>query len=188
MKRPVSKTVRKDPYWSGVFCGAFWGCFFMSIALFLFLQYQGLQFAVSPEQLALMVKAQIQNQAKQEIPKMLERIKQELPTELPNHLEELDNLTIGIGASQVKLPPELLTTIKYEFTRVFEAALMNTLNNYDLMASEKSVEKNTYDLIRNAVRREIIGKTYRINYSKWFTVPVKIVESTHPGVPFKIGI
>ncbi len=188
MKRPVPKTVRKDSYWNGVFCGVFLGCFFMSIAFYLFLQYQGLQFAISPEQLAEMVKVQIQNQAKQEIPQMLEKIKKELPNELPNHLEELDNLTIGIGSSQVKLPSELLAAIKLEFTRVFEAALINTLNNYNLMASEKLVGKNTYELIRKAVRQEIIGKTYRINYSKWFTVPVKVVENSHQGVPFKIGI
>ncbi len=188
MNKPTLKAGRKEPYWNGVFCGVFLGCFFMSIALFLLIQYQGLQFAISSEQLAQMVRTQIQNQAKQDIPEFLEKIKTELPNELPNHLEELDNLTIGIGNNQVKLPPELLSALKGEFTRVFEAALINTLNNYNLMASEELVGKNTYELIRKAVKREIIGKTYHINYSKWFSVPVKIVESSHQGTPFEIGL
>jgi hypothetical protein len=183
MNRPTSKAGRKDPYWNGVFCGVFLGCFFMSIALFLFIQFRGLQFAISPDELARMVKAQVQNQAKRDIPELLEKIKIDLPNELPNHLEELDKLTIGIGNNQVQLPPEFLTALKSEFTRVFQIALINTLNNYNLMASEELVGKNTYELIRNTVKREIIGKTYHINYTSWFSVPVKIVESNQ-NTPF----
>ncbi|HBF39403.1 MAG TPA: hypothetical protein DDW50_19045 [Firmicutes bacterium] len=186
MNRPTPK--HKDPYWNGVLCGAFLGCFLMSIASFLFIQYQGLQFAINPEQLAQMVRTKIQNQAKQDIPQLLEKIKIELPNELPNHLEELDNLTINIGNSQVKLPPELSAALKEEFSRTFEVALINTLNNYNLMASEELIGKNTYELIRKAVKQEIIGRTYHINYSHWFSVPVKIVETSQRNTPFEIGI
>jgi hypothetical protein len=187
MAKPPSSKVRlnKSPYWNGVMIGAFLGCFFMSITLFFFVQCQGLQFAINSEQLAQLVKAKVQTQAQQDIPQILEKIKQDLPGELPNHLEELDNLTIGIGNNQVKLPPELIAALKDEFNRVFEAALINTLNNYSTMASEKLIGKNTYEMVKGIIKREI-GKTYRINYSEWFSVPVKIVESRHKQ--FELGI
>jgi hypothetical protein len=177
MAKPSSSKMRfhKDRYWNGVLSGFFLGCVFISAALLSFIQYQGLRFVINPEQLSSLVQAKVQLEARQNIPQILEKIKEDLPAELPNHLDEIDELTIGIGNSQVKLPPDFQAALKTELSRIFEAALINTLSNYDTQAFEKLIGDDAYKMVQKTIRQELIGKTYRIKYSGLFSVPVKFV-------------
>jgi hypothetical protein len=179
MVKSSSQKVRinKDPYWKGVLSGVFLSCFFISIAISLFIKYQGLQFAINPKQLAKLVQAEVQIEAGKDIPQILERIKRDLPNELPNHLNQLEELTIGLGNSQIRLPPELLAAIESEFNRIFETAIINTVNSYNTLAYEELIGEKVYKTVERTIRQELIGKTYFIRYSQWFSVPVKIVAS-----------
>ena len=167
----------KDPFWSGVFTGVFLGCFFICIAILIFIKFQGLQVVINPEQLARLVQVKVQREARSDIPQILEDIKKQLPNELPNHLEELDGLTIGFGSSQVKLPPEVTATIKTEFNRIVESAVINTLNTYNTLGYEEQIGKKAYEIVASVLKQEIIGKTYFVMSSRWFSVPIKIVGS-----------
>jgi hypothetical protein len=183
---PKKQGFDKNSYWNGVFTGVFIGSFFICITALFFIKIQGLQVAINPEQLAKLVQVKVQSEVRRDIPQILEDIKNELPQEIPNHLEELDGLTIGFGNSQIKLPPEVITTIKTEFNRIFEAAIMNTLNNYNTLTYEERIGMNAYEMVDSVLKQEIIGKTYIIKSSQWFSVPVKIVGSTKNQ--FQIGI
>ena len=92
----------KEPFWNGVFTGAFIVGFLMSLAIIFFIKFQGFQVAINPEQLAKLVQIKVQSELRSEIPQIFEDIKKNLPNEISNHLEELDGLTIGFGNSQVK--------------------------------------------------------------------------------------
>jgi hypothetical protein len=133
-----------------------------------------------------LVQAKVQSEVRHEIPQIFEDIKKDLPNEIPNHLEELDGLTIGFGNNQVKLPPEVINVIKTEFNRVFETAIINTLNNYNTLTYEERIGKNAYETVENTIKQEIIGRTYLVKYSQWLSIPVKIVGSTNRQ--FQIGI
>lgn len=180
------KKSTKDHYWNGVFTGVFLGCFIISLMLLVFIRVQGFKVAINPEYLAKMVQMKVQAEARQDIPQLLEGFKDELPTEIGNHLDGLENLTIGFGSSQVKLPEEMLAAIKTEFNRILEATVLNTLNHYDTTRYQERIGENVYRLIKDMLHQEIIGKTYVIKASQWFSVPVRIVGSS--GVQPRIGI
>ncbi len=186
---PTKKVMDKDRYWNGVFTGVFIGCFFLCISILLIIRFQGLRVAVNPEQLAILVKTKVQTEAKKDIPRILEDIKKELPNEVYNHLEGLkglDDLTIGFGQSQVKLPDEVIVGIKKEFNRIIEEAIINTLNNYNTIPYEERIGNDAYDMVKSIINQELIGKTYIIKTSQWLSVPIKIVNSNNSQ--FKIGI
>jgi hypothetical protein len=167
-----------DRYWNGVFCGVFLGCFFTALLILIIIRVQGLKVAINPEQLAKMVQIKVQEEAKNDVPLLLQGFKSELPGEINQHLDGLDDLTIGFGKSQVKLPDDVLFSIKSEFNRIIEEGIINTLNQYDTTQYQQRVGKNAYDLVSNMLNQEIIGRTYLIKTTKWFTVPVKIVATS----------
>lgn len=168
-------------YWSGVFTGVFIGCFILSSLILIFLRVQGLKVIINPEQLAQMVRDKVQVEAKKDMPKLLEDFKKDLPQEIGTHLE-VDQLKIGFGGSEVNLPEEITRAIENEFNRVIETAIINTLNSYDTGEYERKMAESAYKMVDQMLRREVIGKTYLIQSSKWFTVPVKIVSSTNKQV------
>ena len=176
----------KDRYWNGVFTGVFIGSFFLSLLLLIFIRVQGFKLAINPEQLARLVQAKVESQARQDIPQLFQGFKQELPGEVDKHLGGLDDLTIGFGQSQVKLPDEVLATIKFEFNRIIEESIANTLNDYDTSKYQERIGKSAYELVNQMLMRELIGKTYLIKTSQWFSVPVKIVISNSDQL--QIGI
>ena len=184
---PITKKVAaKDRYWNGVFTGVFIGCFFVSILLIIFIRFQGLRIAINPGKLAKLVQEKVQHEAERDIPQILQELKRELPAEVSSHLEGLDDLSIGFGKSQVKLPTEVISGIKLEFNRVIETAIINTLNDYDTSKYEGRIGSNAYSLIEKLLRQDIIGKTYLIETSKWFAVPIKIVGTNNHSL--RVGI
>jgi len=176
----------KDRYWSGVFCGVFLGCFFSALLILVFIRLQGLKVAINPNQLAKMVQIKVQAEAKDDIPMLLEGFKQELPTEIDQHLDGLDDLTIGFGKSRIKLPENVLAAIKDEFNRIIEAGIINTLNDYNTTVYQERVGKNAYNLVSNMLNQDIIGKTYLIKTTRWLSVPVKIIATSDEQL--KIGM
>jgi hypothetical protein len=172
------KRFDKDHYWSGVFCGVFLGCFFTALLILVIIRLQGLKVAINPNQLAKMVQVKVQEEAKNDIPLLLQGFKNELPGEINQHLDGLSDLTIGFGQSQVKLPEEVLFSIKGEFNRIIEEGIINTLNHYDTSQYQQRVGKSAYDLVSNMLNQEIIGRTYLIKTTQWFSVPVKIVATS----------
>jgi hypothetical protein len=179
---------KKDPYWIGVLTGVFIGCFFSCLSIILLIKSQGIRIGINPEQLALLVQTRVRSEAGQEIPRILEGIKNDLPRQLPDNLTALDQLTIGFGDSQVKLPAELVNTMKTELNRIFETILINTLNNYNTTAYQDMVAKNSYEMVENTLKQEIIGKKYLLKYSAWFSIPVTVVSSSKSKSQFQIGI
>lgn len=177
MARQSSKHFDKDHYWNGVFCGVFLGCFFTALLILITIRVQGLKVAINPNQLAKMVQIKVQEEAKNDIPLLLEGFKKELPMEISQHMMGLDDLTIGFGKSQVKLPEDVLYSIKSEFNRIIEEGIINTLNHYDTTQYQTRVGKNAYDLVSDMLNQEIIGRTYLIKTTEWFSVPVKIVAT-----------
>ncbi len=186
MAKSTKKGFDKDRYWSGVFCGVFLGCFFSVLLFLVTLRLQGVKVGINSDQLAKMVQIKVQTAAKNDIPMLLEGVKQNLPGEIDKHLDGLEDLTIGFGQSQVKLPEPMLLSIKTEFNRIIEEGIINTLNNYDTTRYQERVGKSAYNLVSDLLNREIIGKTYLIKTSRWFSVPLKIVSSTNDQ--FKIGL
>lgn len=173
-KTPISK----DRYWNGVFTGVFIGCFILSVFILVFVRLQGLRVVINPSQLALMVKNKVQTEARKDIPQLLEDFKHDLPQEIGNHFDEIDQLKIGFGNSEIKLPTEISSSIKLEFNRVVESAIINTLNSYDTGKYEAKIAANAYEMVDKMLRQEIIGKTYLIQSFNWLTVPVKIVSTS----------
>jgi hypothetical protein len=145
-----------------------------------------LKVGINPDQLAKIVQIKVQTAAKSDIPLLLEGFKRDLPDEINKHLNGLDDLTIGFGKSQVKLPENMLLSIKDEFNRIIEEGIINTLNNYDMTQYQERVGKNAYDLVSDLLNREIIGRTYLIKTTRWFSVPLKIVSTSEEQ--FKIGL
>jgi hypothetical protein len=186
MAKSSNKHFDKDRYWSGVFCGVFLGCFFTVLLLLVMLRVQGLKVGINPDQLAKMVQIKVQAAAKNDIPLLLEGFKRDLPDEINKHLYWLDDLTIGFGKSQVKLPENMLLSIKDEFNRIIEEGIINTLNNYDTTQYQERVGKNAYNLVSDLLNQEIIGRTYLIKTTRWFSVPLKIVSTSNDQ--FKIGL
>ncbi len=176
----------KDRYWSGVFTGVFLGCFVISVTILLVVRLQGLKVAINPQKIAQLMQAKIQSEVKREIPKVLEQLEKELPVEITENLESLEDLTIGIGKSQVSLPVELVTAIRGEFNRVIEEAIINTFNNYNTSEYEERIGKNAYEMIETMLQQDIIGKTYLIKTNDWFSVPIKIVGTSRHQV--SVGI
>lgn len=166
-----------DRYWNGIFTGIFLGTFFISMIVIVFIRVQGLKVAVNPVQLANIVRAKVQIEAGQDIPKLLEGLKNELPGRIAGHLNGLADLKISFGRSEVILPPEINDSIKMEFNRIIEEAIFNTLNDYDTREYQERIGKNAYEMVLNLFNQEIIGKTYLVKTSHWFTIPVKIVSS-----------
>ncbi len=186
MAKTTNKRFDKNHYWSGVFCGVFLGCFFTSLLILVIIRVQGLKVGVNPDQLARMVQVKVQNEAKNDIPILLEGFKHELPAEINKHMVGLSDLTIGFGKSQVKLPEDMLVSIKDEFNRIIEEGIINTLNNYDTSQYQERVGKNAYDLVSNLLRQEIIGRTYLLKTNQWFSVPLKIVSTSEDQ--FRLGL
>jgi hypothetical protein len=187
MTKPLkAKPVIIDHYWNGVFTGVFLGCFILSVSIWMFIRVQGLKVVINPESLAKMVQEKVRLEAQTEFPQLLEGFKQELPREVDKHLSELNELKIGFGNSEVKLPDEVLGTIKLEFNRIIETAIINSLNDYDTGKYEERIAKDAYDLVEHILRQDIIGKTYLFKPSDWFTVPVKIVGSSKHNLKMKI--
>lgn len=176
----------KDRYWSGVFTGVFLGCFIISLTILLVVRVQGLKIAINPQKIAQLVQVKVQSEAKRDIPKILEQLKKELPVEITENLEGLDDLKIGIGKSQVSLPVELTTAIRGEFNRVIEEAIINTFNSYNTSEYEERIGRNAYEMVETLLQQDIIGKTYLIKTNDWFTVPVKIVGTSRYQV--SVGI
>jgi hypothetical protein len=186
MTKSTKKSFDKDRYWNGVFCGVFLGCFFTVLLLLVMLRVQGLKVGINPDQLAKMVQIKVQTAAKNDIPLLLEGFKRDLPDEINKHLDGLEDLTIGFGKSQVKLPENMLLSIKDEFNRIIEEGIINTLNNYDTTQYQERVGKNAYNLVSDLLNQEIIGRTYLIKTTRWFSVPLKIVSTSKDQ--FKIGL
>lgn len=187
----MGKTVQTKPnikerYWSGVFTGVFLGCFILSVAILVTIRVQGLQVAINPDLLAKMVEERVRMEARQELPQLIEGFKTDIPAEVDAHLDDLNNLKIGFGQSEVKLPDEMLTVIKLEFTRIIESAVRNTLNDYDTSKYEERLAKDAYDMVHQMIRRDIIGKTYLIKSAEWFTIPVRIVGTSKPSLKIKL--
>ncbi len=182
----LKKVFDKDRYWNGVFTGVFIGCFLISILLLFYVRVRGLTVAIDPERIAGLAQLKIQAEAKRSIPQVLQGIKQELPGKISSNLTELDNLQISIGKTQVKLPNEAVNAIRSEFNRIMEEAIINTLNDYNTTQYEAKIGQNAYEMVRNTLRQEVIGKTYIVKTSQWFTLPVKIVGTSKNSIPTKI--
>ena len=179
MSKTRTKTsIDKDRYWSGVFTGVFLGCFIISLSILMVIRMQGLKVAINPQQIARLVQAKVQAEAKRDIPQILEQLKKELPVEVSENLQGLEDFTIGIGKSQVNLPPEVIGAIKGEFNRVIEEAIINTINNYNTAEYEERLGRNAYEMVEALLQQDIIGKTYLIKTNDWLTVPVKIVGTS----------
>lgn len=186
-KAAQAKTpIDKDRYWSGVFTGVFLGCFIISVTIFMVVRVQGLKVAINPQKIAQLMQVKIQSEVKREIPRVLEELEKDLPREITDNLEGLDDLTIGFGKSQVSLPTEMVDAIKGEFNRVIEVAIINTFNNYNTAEYEERIGKNAYEMIETMLRQDIIGKTYLIKTNEWFSVPIKIVGTSKHQV--SVGI
>jgi hypothetical protein len=147
---------------------------------------QGLKVVINPEALAKTVQERVRAEARTEFPQLLEGFKQELPKEVDKHLNELSELKIGFGKTEVKLPDEVLGTIKLEFNRIIESAIINSLNDYDTGKYEERIAQDAYNLVEHILKQDIIGKTYLFKSSDWFTVPVKIVGSSKHNLKMKI--
>lgn len=187
----MTKTVKakqavNDRFWNGVFTGVFLGCFILSISIWMFIRVQGLKVVINPVTVATMVKERVRTEAKAEFPRLLEGFKQQLPQEVDKHLDELNELKIGFGQSEVKLPDEVLGTIKLEFNRIIESAIINSLNGYDTGKYEERIAQDAYDLVEHILQQDIIGKTYLFKPTDLFTVPVKIVGSSKRNIKMKI--
>jgi hypothetical protein len=168
----------KDRYWSGVFTGVFLGCFIVSVTILLVVRVQGLKVAINPQKIAQLVQMKVQSEAKRDIPQILEQLKKELPLEITENLQGLEDFKIGIGKNQVSLPEELIIAIRDEFNRVIEEAIINTFNNYNTAEYEERIGRNAYEMVENLLQRDIIGKTYIIKTNDWLSVPVKIVGTS----------
>lgn len=176
----------KDRYWSGIFTGVFLGCFILSLAIMGMVRLQGVKVAINPETMSKLVQEKVRIEARKSIPQLLEGVKAELPNEVHKHLSDLDGLKIGFGQSEVKLPNEILETMKMEFKRIIETAIINTLNNYDTREYEEQMAQGAYEMVDLILRRDIIGKTYLIKSMDWLTVPIKIVGSTAQSLKIEI--
>lgn len=176
----------KSHYWNGVFSGVFLGCFILSVLILAVIRFQGFKVFIDPGQLAGMVQAKVREEARQDLPRLLENFKKDLPQKIDNNLDEVNNLKIGIGSSEIKLPEEAILAIKSEFNRIIETAIINTFNDYDTAEYENKIANNVYEMVENLLRREVIGKTYLIKSTEWLSVPVKIVSSGNAQI--KTGI
>lgn len=183
---PGHKGSSDNHYWQGIFTGVFLGGFLIAAMILVFIRMQGLKVAVNPGVLASLVRSKVQLEAKQDIPELLESFKHELPDKIAGHLDGMADLTISFGKSEVKLPPEILDSIKTEFDRIIEEAILNTLNDYDIKGYQERLGKNAYEMILKLLNQEIIGKTYLVKTANWLTIPVKIVSSTNENL--RIGI
>lgn len=180
------KTNTKDRYWSGVFTGVFMGCFFFTMIILFLIEARGLQVAINPEQLAGVIRDKVRTEAKREMTGWSEGLKKELPTEISKHLNGLENFTISFGASQVKLPEEIITSIKGEFNRIIEEAIFNTLNDAHSQSYEEQASQNAYQLVAKILKQDIIGKTYLFKTTPWFSVPVKFIGTSESHVKISI--
>lgn len=186
-KSTKAKTIiDRDRYWNGVFTGVFIGCFFISVAILAVLRVQGLKVAINPNSLARLVQLKVQTELRSDLPKLVEGIKHELPAKISNHLTGIENLTINIGKSQVKLPEEVQNAIKDEFNQIIEEAVFNTVNDYSSLQYEQQIGENTYQVVKKILIQDLIGKTYVIKPTQWFSVPIRIVGSSNDR--WRIGI
>jgi len=176
----------KDRYWNGVFTGVFLGCFIISVVILLVIRVQGLKVAINPQKIAQLVQEKVQSEAKRDIPRILEKLKNELPVEIGKNLQGIDDLKIWIGKSQVSLSDEFAIAIKAEFNRVIEEAIINTFNSYDTTEYEERIGRNAYEMTETFLQQDIIGKTYLIKTNDWLSVPVKIVGTSRYQV--SVGI
>lgn len=179
-------SIDKDRYWNGVFTGVFLGCFIISVSILLVIRFQGLKVAINPQKIAQIVQEKVQSEAKRDIPRILEQLKNELPAEISENLQGLEDFKIGIGKSQVSLSDEFVIAIRNEFNRVIEEAIINTFNNYDTSEYEERIGRNAYEMIEALLQQDIIGKTYLIKTNDWLSVPVKIVGTSRHQV--SVGI
>ena len=183
---PNKRTFARNIYWNGVFTGVFMGIFLISAIIMTFIRVQGLRVAINPGQLASLIQQRVQLQAGLDMPQMIEGLKQELPGRIAGNLDSLADLTISFGKSEVKVPPEVLESIRMEFGRILEEGILNTLNDYDIKKYQDRLGKNAYESVMKMLKQEIIGKTFLVKTSRWFTVPVRIVGATNNSL--RIGI
>jgi hypothetical protein len=179
-------TNTNNRFWSGVFTGVFGGCFLLTMIVLFLIKAYGLEVAINPEQLAGLIREKVKIEAKREILELTEGFKKELPVEISKHLNGLENFTISFGTSQVKLPEEMITSIKGEFNKIIEEAVFNALNDDNSRSYEERVGLDAYQLVTKILKQDLIGKTYLIKTSPWFSVPVKFIGASEPHL--KIGI
>ncbi|HOJ77150.1 MAG TPA: hypothetical protein PLZ08_03860 [Bacillota bacterium] len=167
-----------ERFWKGLIFGLLLGAFGVILIMYVLIRFQGFTIAVNPEMLANIVAEKVRNEIKSDIPQLVEEVKKELPQEIGKHLEDFDSLKISFGNSSVQLPIEISKALKTELNSIIETAVISTLNDYDFSDYEVKIAKDTFNIVDNLLRKDIIGKTYRIRPAKWLEFPVKIVESS----------
>ncbi|NPV52261.1 MAG: hypothetical protein HPY71_01910 [Firmicutes bacterium] len=135
---------------------------------------RGVSLAIDSQRIAALVRTQVEEAARAELPIIAEDLKKSVPAQIGKSPIKLGDSSIRISNIQISLPSASLRQLENELNRLAERSALATIDTMNFSQLAESVGAITHDVVRETLRSELAGKTVNVVASKWMAVPVVV--------------
>ena len=135
----------------------------------------GIRVELSADEVADLVKAEVSRQSREEIPKFVQKIKDDVPRMVSEEMKgKLSSASIKISDVVITLPPESTRELQESVEQTVRTAVINILYGMDTQGVADQMGENAHRLVQSSLSRELGGKKFVYSPFKWFSVPVTL--------------
>ncbi|MCL5046943.1 MAG: hypothetical protein M1598_09235 [Actinobacteria bacterium] len=135
----------------------------------------GIRVELSADEVADLVKAQVSRQSREDIPKIVQRIKDDVPRMVSEEMKgKLSSASIKISDVVITLPPESTRELQQSVEQTVRTAVINILDGMNTDEVAEQMGENAHRMVRDSLNRELGRKKFVYSPFRWLSVPVTV--------------
>jgi len=170
----VAQMSRKSAFLTGTLCGILLAVVVMAVVGYIALE-QGLTVEVETGAIAELVRAQVEDYARQELPRVISQLKSTMPAGIASRLtKSLESATIKLYDTEIHLPDAAVEELNGNLREMVLAEIDKSFSRLDTDQLVREWGTVAEESVRSLLVDELDCKTFVVEPYAWLSVPVTV--------------
>ena len=146
----------------------------LTVVLSLLMQ-RGVEVALSTEDVAQVVRAEVTRQAEADLSGAVTKLKDDAQIRIKAQVKnKIDAGAVRISDLVLPLPPDILTQFQGQLESIVVTSLDSSLDSLDVKQMAKEYGDRAYQMVRISLAKQLDGKQFMYSPVDWINIPVTL--------------
>ncbi|MHB9146745.1 MAG: hypothetical protein ACYC5Y_15645 [Symbiobacteriia bacterium] len=139
------------------------------------LAQRGVQVAISANEVAQVVRTEVQKQVETDMTGVLTQVKADAAAQIKEQMQNrIDAGAVRISDVVVPLPPEIVSQFQGRLESILLASLNSSLDSLDVKGMSQQYGDKASQMVRTSLAKQLEGRTFTYSPVSWLNIPITL--------------